>query len=87
MVDRAMDQDPMAIERVPDALQFTVANVSAFESVIERCLDLPVSNLATMPGKINEDGTPKEEEMKSDSDTWCSEHPVHDEIELSMRFA
>ena len=61
MLDRAIDQDPMAVERVPDALQFTTANVSGFESLIERCLDLPISNLATMPGEITDDGFPKEQ--------------------------
>lgn len=46
MVDRARDGDPMAVERVPDVLQFTMAHVNTFESLIERCLELPVSNVA-----------------------------------------
>lgn len=46
MVDRARDADPVAIERIPDLLQYTRAHVNSFESLIERCLDLPVSNLA-----------------------------------------
>ena len=46
MVDRARDSDPMAIERIPDLLQFTVAHVNSFESHIQRCLDIPVSNMA-----------------------------------------
>lgn len=46
MVDRARDSDPMAIERIPDLLQFTVAHVTSFEGCIQRCLDIPVSNVA-----------------------------------------
>ena len=46
MVDRAMDADPAAIERIPDLLQYVRAHVDGFETLIERCLDLPVSNLA-----------------------------------------
>lgn len=46
MVDRARDGDPMAVERVPDVLQFTLAHANTFEGLIERCLGLPVSNMA-----------------------------------------
>lgn len=46
MVDRAREGDPSAVERIPDVLQFTMAHVDTFESLIERCLDLPISNVA-----------------------------------------
>ena len=38
--------DPHAVEQVPQTLQFTIAHTNSFETVIERCLDLPPSNVA-----------------------------------------
>ena len=50
MIDRCMDGDPNAVERVGDVLQFTIAHVNTFETLIERCLGLPVSNVAPRAG-------------------------------------
>ncbi|KAK9801403.1 hypothetical protein WJX73_006831 [Symbiochloris irregularis] len=38
--------DPTAMETVREALQATQAQTSSFETIIERCLDLPPSNIA-----------------------------------------
>lgn len=45
----AWNGDANAVEQVPQKLQFTIAHTNSFETMLERCLDLPPSNVAPSP--------------------------------------